>query len=65
MRMKDLKSRRVKNVRLGETNSDRCFFVKIGIIGVFFLLVVRMGYLQIYKGEEYKYKAENNRVKFV
>lgn len=65
MRMKDLKSRRVRNVRLGETNSDRCFFVKIGIIGVFFLLVVRMGYLQIYKGEEYKYKAENNRVKFV
>ena len=65
MRMRDLKSKRVKNVRLGETNSERCFIVKIAIIGIFFLLVVRMAYLQIYMGEEYKYKAENNRVKFV
>lgn len=65
MRLKDLKNKRMRNVRLGETNSNRCFIVKIAIISVFFLLVVRMGYLQIYKGEEYKYKAENNRVKFV
>ena len=65
MRLKDLKNKRMRNVRLGETNSNRCFIIKIAIISVFFLLVVRMGYLQIYKGEEYKYKAENNRVKFV
>ena len=65
MRLKDLKNKRMRNVRLGETNSNRCFIVKIAIISVFFLLVVRMGYLQIYKGEEYKYKAENNRVKFM
>ena len=65
MRLKDLKSRKMKHVRLGENNSDRCWIVKIAIVGIFFLLVVRMGYLQIYMGEEYKYKAENNRVKFV
>ena len=65
MRLKDLKSRKMKHVRLGENNSDRCWIVKIAIVGIFFLLVVRMGYLQIYMGEGSKYKAENNRVKFV
>lgn len=35
------------------------------MLTVFTLLVVRMGYLQIYKFDEYQYKAENNRVKFV
>lgn len=64
MRLKDLKSKNRKYGKLGETNSERYMIVKIVIIVVFSLLVVRMGYLQIYKGEEYKYKAENNRVKF-
>ncbi len=65
MKMKDLKSKRIKSMKLGEGNSDRCWIVKLAIVGVFFLLIVRMGYLQIYKFDEYKYKAENNRVKFV
>lgn len=65
MRLKDLKNRKVKYAKIGETNSDRCFIVKIAIISIFFLLIIRMAYLQIYKGDEYKYKAENNRVKLV
>lgn len=52
-------------MRLGETNSDRGMIFKISVIGAFFFLIVRMGYLQIYKGDEYKYKSENNRVKFL
>ena len=65
IRMKDLKSKKIKGMKLGESNSDRCFIVKIVMLTVFTLLVVRMGYLQIYKFDEYQYKAENNRVKFV
>ena len=65
IKMKDLKSKKIKGMKLGESNSDRCLIVKIVMLTVFTLLVVRMGYLQIYKFDEYKYKAENNRVKFV
>lgn len=65
IRMKDLKSKKIKGMKLGESNSDRYFIVKIVMLTVFTLLVVRMGYLQIYKFDEYQYKAENNRVKFV
>lgn len=65
MKMKDLKSKKIKKIKLGETDSDRGIIFKISVVGVFFLLIVRMAYLQIYMGDEYKYKSENNRVKFV
>lgn len=65
MKLKDLRSKKVKYMRLGESNLDRGIFIKFFVILIFIMLVVRLGYLQIYKEDEYKYKAENNRVKFV
>ncbi|MGI6092716.1 MAG: penicillin-binding protein 2 [Veillonellaceae bacterium] len=35
------------------------------VILVIFLLIVRLGYLQIYQGEEYYQKAENNRIRLM
>lgn len=64
MKLKDLKSKKIQNIKLGADDSSRFFIVKISVLIVFFLLLVRMAYLQLYMGDEYKYKAENNRVKF-
>lgn len=64
MKLKDLKSKKIQNIKLGADDSSRFFIVKISVLVVFFLLLVRMAYLQLYMGDEYKYKAENNRVKF-
>lgn len=64
MKLKDLKSKKIQNIKLGVDDSSRFFIVKISVLVVFFLLLVRMAYLQLYMGDEYKYKAENNRVKF-
>lgn len=65
MKIKDLKNKKIKHAKIGDNDSERGLIVKITIILVFFSLVARMGYLQIYKADEYKYKAENNRVKFI
>lgn len=65
MKMKDLKSKKIKKMKLGEADSDRGMIFKLAVAGIFFLLIVRMAYLQIYMVDEYKYKSENNRVKFV
>lgn len=64
MKFKNTKNINTKKVQLEETFIGRCTAIKVILIGVFFLLTFRLAYLQIYRGKEYKYKSENNRVKF-
>ncbi|MFA6709150.1 MAG: penicillin-binding protein 2 [Fusobacterium sp.] len=50
---------------LGIDKSKRYLLTKIFILILFGILLIRLSYLQIYKGKEYKDKSTNNRVRFI
>lgn len=50
-------------IRLGGETEHRSTIFQIIVVVIFLLLVVRLFYLQILKGEEYRERANNNRVK--
>ncbi|MFK4785430.1 penicillin-binding protein 2 [Fusobacterium sp. MFO224] len=50
---------------LGIDKSKRYALAKIFILVLFGILLIRLGYLQIYKGQEYEDKSINNRVRFI
>lgn len=50
---------------LGIDKSKRYALAKIFILILFGILLIRLGYLQIYKGQEYEDKSTNNRVRFI
>ena len=64
MKFKGLKNRGTRKIKLNDDLIGRCTIIKFILVGIFFLLTARLAYLQIYKEAEYKYKSENNRVKF-
>jgi len=57
------------SIYLGQNESvelKRRLFIATGItLAIFFLLVIRIWYLQIFKGKEFKELAENNRIRLV
>lgn len=57
--------RKSKFIILGVDKSKRYLVAKIFILILFGMLVARLSYLQLYKGEEYKDKSTNNRVRFI
>lgn len=57
--------RKSKFIILGVDKSKRYLVAKIFILILFGILVARLSYLQLYKGDEYKDKSTNNRVRFI
>ena len=60
--MKKLKRRDIR-IKLGEEISSRNTIVKGFMLLIFFLIGVRMAYLQVLQGDEYSYLSEKNRFK--
>ena len=50
-------------LRLGIDHSSKPLFLKILMTVMFCILVLRMGYLQIFQYQKYKKKSEMNRIK--
>ncbi len=51
------------NIKIGDTPKNRISVVIVGIILAYFLIGLRLYYLQIYKGDYYKKASQNNRIR--
>lgn len=60
--MKKMKRRNI-GIKLGEDGNSRDIIVKGFMLVVFFLIGMRMLYLQVLRGDEYSYLSEKNRFK--
>ena len=60
--MKKMKRRNI-GIKLGEDGNSRDIIVKGFMLVVFFLIGIRMLYLQVLRGDEYSYLSEKNRFK--
>lgn len=57
-----MKNRNIE-IKLGNESTKRDIIYKIFVIFIFFGLILRMMYLQLYRGDKYAYLAEKNRFK--
>lgn len=57
-----MKNRNIE-IKLGNESTKRDIIYKIFVIFIFLGLILRMMYLQLYKGDKYAYLAEKNRFK--
>lgn len=57
-----MKNRNIE-IKLGNESTKRDIIYKIFVIFIFLSLILRMMYLQLYRGDKYAYLAERNRFK--
>lgn len=57
-----MKNRNIE-IKLGNESTKRDIIYKIFVVFIFLSLILRMMYLQLYRGDKYSYLAEKNRFK--